>query len=101
MIAALAGLTGLIAICLLGAVALLGWGGALSGRTRLGLLMILAGLCWAAPARFLAEPPGLGDVLFLAGIILYVVDQYGLQVFRALDRLDGRQDGRIFGKKGG
>lgn len=76
-------------------VALLGWGGEVGAVQRFGLCAIAAGLAWAGPARALGVEPGLGDLLFLAGLLAYLLSRYGLPIFRRLDRLDGRADGRI------
>lgn len=95
MIALAAAGVGAVVIALLLVVAVVGWTGPVSRVERAGLLVTVAGLCWAGPARYLGEPPGLGDILFLVGLALLVWARHGAAVFGALDRLDGAADGRI------
>lgn len=95
MIALLSVAIGAGVIGLLATVALLGWGGPLPRLQRAGLLMILAGLVWAAIPRFLGQPPGLGDILMMLGLGLYVWAQYRAALLDAADRLDGVVDGKI------
>lgn len=79
------------------AVALLGWAGRLSRLERIGLCVLAAGLLWAGPTRFLAKPgPGLGDLLFLAGIGTLLVSIYGRALIAHIEGMDGRQDGRLW-----
>lgn len=76
-------------------VALLGWGGKVGRTQRYALCTIAAGLAWAGPARALGMAPGPGDLLFLSGLLAYLLATYGPPIFRHMDSLDGRADGRI------
>lgn len=62
---------------------------------RVGLTMMAAGLLWAGPARALGRPAGLGDVLFLSGLLVLLLSLYGAALMRGADMVDGRADGRI------
>ena len=95
MIAALCAIVGGLVIALLFAVALVGWGGPLPRLQRWALLMLLAGLVWAAPSRWLGLPPGLGDLMMLTGLLLYIGSQYGAALRIKVDALDGMVDGRF------
>jgi len=77
MIAHLCAIVGGAVIMLLLAVALVGWGGPLPRLQRWALLMVLAGLVWASPSRWLSLPPGKGDLMMLTGLLLYISSQYG------------------------
>lgn len=78
------------------AVALLGCAGHLAPGTRLALCALAAGLVWAGPGRFQADPgPGLGDLLFLAGVAGVLACVYGRALLRRVDALDGHADGQL------
>lgn len=62
---------------------------------RIGLTMMASGLLWAAPARMLGGSPGLGDAVFLTGLLVLLLALYGPRLVRGLDTLDGREDGRL------
>lgn len=62
---------------------------------RLGWCMVAGGLVWAGPARFLGQPAGLGDLLFLAGVLVVLLAVHGAAMLKKADALDGRVDGRI------
>lgn len=76
-------------------VALLGWGGKVGPIQRYALCALAAGLAWAGPARALGMAPGPGDLLFLAGLVVYLLATYGPPIFRHVDALDGNRDGQI------
>ena len=62
---------------------------------RIGLSMMAAGLLWAAPARMMGGAPGLGDLVFLLGLLILLLALYGGPLARRADALDGRIDGRL------
>jgi hypothetical protein len=62
---------------------------------RVGLSMMAAGLLWAAPARMLGGSPGLGDLIFLLGLLVLLAALYGARLVRGLDAVDGHVDGRL------
>lgn len=62
---------------------------------RGGLSLAAGGLVWAGVPRLMGDPPGLGDLLFLGGLLLYFGRTYGGHAFRNLDSLDGALDGRL------
>jgi len=62
---------------------------------RLSLCMMAGGLLWAAPARLLGYPPGLGDLMFLGGLSALLLRLYGAGIWAALDGLDGELDGLV------
>lgn len=72
-----------------------GWAGRLTRVVRLALCLMGAGLAWAGPARFLGYGPGLGDLIFIAGVGLHLAALYGPALWRRADGLDGAVDGRI------
>lgn len=84
-----------VVVLMIAAVALLGWGGVLSQAQRLGLAGIAAGIAWAGPGRALGRGPGLGDLLMLLGLVVYLAATYGPALFHKADSLDGVTDGRI------
>lgn len=77
-------------------VALCGWAGKVSRPQRVGLCLIAAGLVWAGPGRLQGQPPGLGDLAMLLGILVYGLSVYGRQLREHVDELDGRRDGRLW-----
>lgn len=91
----LAAVIAIAVVSLVVLVAILGWGGAVSQPQRIGLCAMAAGLLWAGPARALGMGVGLGDVLFLAGLLGYLVATYGKALFSHIDGLDGQRDGKI------
>lgn len=94
MIALLSGVVaGLIAMVVV--VLMIGWGGRLTCAQRVGLCTMTAGLVWAGPSRFLGHPPGLGDLVFVSGILISLVATHGRAIWRTADGLDGVLDGRI------
>lgn len=62
---------------------------------RVGLSMMAGGLLWAAPSRMLGGSPGLGDLIFLLGLLVLLLALYGGHLVRRVDGLDGRHDGRL------
>lgn len=62
---------------------------------RVGLTLMAAGLLWAAPARMLGGAPGLGDAIFLLGLLILLLALYGARLIRGVDALDGHVDGRL------
>lgn len=84
-----------VVVALVCAVALAGWGGTIRKSQKIGLCTSAAGLLWAAPSHVLGRPPGLADVLFLAGALVCLVSHYGRAVFNHVDELDGVRDGRV------
>lgn len=62
---------------------------------RIGLSMMAAGLLWAAPARMMGGSPGLGDLVFLLGLLVLLLALYGRQLGRRVDAIDGHIDGRL------
>lgn len=95
MIAFLCAIVGGLVIGLLFTVGLLGWGGSLPRIQRQALVLVLAGLVWAAPSRWLGLPPGPGDLIMLVGLLLYIGSQYGAALRIKVDALDGMVDGRF------
>lgn len=97
MIAVICAVLGFAIILTVAAVAVLGWAGRLTRLERVGLCVLAAGLVWAGPGRFLSTPgPGLGDLLFLAGIATVLASIYGRALVAHIEGLDGRQDGRLW-----
>ena len=97
MIAVICAVLGFAIILTVAAVAVLGWAGRLTRLERVGLCVLAAGLVWAGPGRFLSTPgPGLGDLLFLAGIGTLLVSIYGRALIAHIEGMDGRQDGRLW-----
>jgi hypothetical protein len=74
---------------------MIGWGTRMSLGQRIGLCAMAAGLAWSGPARFLGYEPGLADLMFLAGILINLCATHGASLLRAIDRLDGQEDGRL------
>lgn len=95
MVSLISALLALAILCLVTAVALLGWGGRVTTVQRFALCAIAAGLAWAGPARMLGGKPALGDLLFLAGLLLYLAATYAPPLWRHVDGLDGQVDGRV------
>lgn len=62
---------------------------------RLGLSMMAGGLLWAGPQRMLGGSPGMGDLVFLLGLLILLLTLYGGQLSRRVDAVDGRMDGRL------
>lgn len=85
----------LVIVCLL----LLGWGGLLTLMQRIGIAAFAAGLVLAAIPRFQGKPPGWGDFIFLAGLVLYFGTTYAPKIWTRVDGLDGKIDGRIGGPR--
>ena len=75
--------------------ALIGWGERVTRWQRNGLLLMSAGLIWAAPARFWGYDAGLPDLMFLAGLALYLVARHAKHILHRADALDGIEDGRV------
>lgn len=98
MIMILAAILGGIVVLIIALVALFGWGGLLTLPQRLGLAAIAAGIVWAGPGRALGREPGLGDALWLLGLLVYLVLTYGPKLFERADGLDGAVDGRLAGR---
>lgn len=84
---------GLVAIVMLSAV--LGWGGPMTTAQRLGLCATAAGLVGAGIGRAMQGPVGWFDVLFLAGLVLYLGATYGRAIRARADAADGAPDGHI------
>ena len=95
MIALICAAIALLIVTGLGLIVFFGWGGAMMRLERYSLAGIAAGIAWAGVPRFLGRPPGLGDLLLLASLAAYFVARYGPELVRHLDRIDGRQDGRL------
>ena len=81
----------LVVLCLL----LLGWGGLLTLMQRIGIAGFAAGFVLAAIPRFQGRPPGWGDFIMLAGLVLYFGTTYAPKIIQHVDGLDGQVDGRI------
>lgn len=62
---------------------------------RLGWCLTAAGLIWAGPARFLGQPAGIADLLFLLGVLVVLLSLHGGAMLKKADALDGRMDGRL------
>lgn len=62
---------------------------------KLGWFLAAGGLAWAGPARFLGHPAGLGDLLFVAGVLIVLLSLHGGAMLKKADALDGRVDGRL------
>lgn len=75
--------------------AVVGWGGPMTTLQRLGLCGMAAGLVGAGMDRVLQQPVGWFDVLFLAGLGLYLARTYGPAILKRADALDGAVDGRL------
>jgi len=91
MLSLLAAVLLLTVLCLL----LLGWGGLLSLRQRIGIALFAAGFVLAAIPRFQGRPPGWGDFIMLAGLLLYFGTTYAPKIIRHVDGLDGTVDGQF------
>ncbi len=48
---------------------------------RLGLVMSAAGLMWAGPSRF-QQGVGLGDLLFVTGLAVFLTALYGPKIIK-------------------
>lgn len=81
-------------IAVVGAL-LIGWGGAFSQLQRLGLAMSASGVVWAGVPRLMGDPPGVGDLMFLAGLLIFLGRTYGPAILKSLDALDGKPDGHF------
>lgn len=81
----------LVVLCLL----LLGWGGLLTLLQRVGIATFACGFVLAAIPRFLGRPPGWGDFIMLAGLVLYFGTTYAPKIIQHVDGLDGIVDGRL------
>lgn len=73
----------------------IGWGARVTRCQRLGLCVMAGGLVWAAPARLFGAAPGLPDLMFLAGLALYLAARHGKHILSRVDRLGGVESGRI------
>ena len=87
----------IVAAGVVGAVVLLvlGWGGRLSTWERAGLCAIAGGLAWAGPQRAHGPPLGLGDLLMIVGVAVYLGAVYGRALMTHADKLDGTEDGKV------
>lgn len=81
-------------IAVVGAL-LIGWGGAFSQLQRVGLAMSASGVVLAGVPRLMGHPPGLGDLMFLVGLVTFLGRTYGPAILKSLDALDGKSDGRL------
>lgn len=81
-------------IAVVGAL-LIGWGGAFSQLQRLGLAMSASGVVWAGVPRLMGQPPGIGDLMFLVGLLTFLGRTYGPAILKSLDAMDGKSDGRF------
>lgn len=88
---------GVVAIVALAAV--LGWGGPMTRAQRMGLCGMAAGLVGAGLGRAGQAPVGWFDVMFLAGLALYLGAAYLPAIWRRADGADGVEDGRIGGAR--
>lgn len=79
---------------------LIGWGGVFSQMQRVGLALSASGVIMAGVPRFLGQPPGLGDLMFLAGLVTFLGRTYGPSIFHNLDGLDGVFDRKLTLRKG-
>lgn len=75
--------------------ALMGWAGRLKRSQRISLCAMAAGLLWAGPARFLGYAPGIGDLMFVFGLLGHLWDVYGPALLIKADSLDGQVDGKL------
>ena len=75
-------------------VTLLDWAAATRGE-RMAMSWIAGGLIWAAPSRLHAGGVGLGDLIFLAGVLALIVVTYTRRILRHVDELDGKLDGQV------
>ncbi|MDP2214991.1 hypothetical protein [Phenylobacterium sp.] len=81
-------------VCIFVLVTILDWAEATLGE-RLAMGVIAGGLIWAAPGRLGAGGVGLGDVIFLAGVLALIVITYTRRILEHADELDGRADGKV------
>lgn len=88
-------LTGVAVVAMVTAAGLLGWAGHIGRWQRIGLSLMAGGLAWGGIGRSLGKPPGVGDLLFLAGLGLYLWLAHGRAIKQTVDGLDGAVDGRI------
>lgn len=77
-------------------VALLDWASAPRGE-RIALCAIASGLVMAAPSRLSAGYVGLGDLVFLAGVLALVVLTYGRRIEQRARSIDA---GFLGGERG-
>lgn len=91
LLCALAALAYLIVVACL----LVGWGGAFSQVQRAGLALSASGVVLAGIPRMMGQPPGVGDLMFLAGLVTFLARTYGPAIFHNLDGLDGVFDGKV------
>lgn len=76
-------LTAIVALALIGSlvvVAVLGWGGSLPKWERAGLCVATSGLVMAIPGRFYGFAPGIADLMFMSGLLLYVVARFARRI---------------------
>lgn len=92
---ALSLIAGLAVVGMVVLTAVLGWGGAVSRWRRIGLCLTGAGLVLAGPGRLLGYDPGVGDLIFLSGLVIHLTALYGHAWWRKIDGLDGAVDGRV------
>lgn len=81
-------------IAVVGAL-LIGWGGAFSQLQRVGLAMSASGVVLAGVPRLMGQPPGIGDLMFLVGLLTFLGRTYGPAIFHNIDGLDGVFDRKL------
>lgn len=67
---------------------LLGWAGEVPLAKRIGLVMLLGGMIWAAPVRYFAGGIGAGDLMFLSGILTSLLAQHGRDLIDRAQRIE-------------
>lgn len=85
----------LIIVSMIVAAVLFDLVGHLSPGLRVSMMVLAAGLVWGGIDRFRQAPVGIGDLMFLAGVAGVLAFAWAGQWRAALDRLDGRPDGRL------
>lgn len=96
-----AGLAGAAVVGIIVLAAVFGWGGQIGLVQRIGLCAAGAGLVGAGASRVLQGPVGWFDVLFLAGLALYLARTYGPAILKRADACDGAVDGHVRWPLGG
>lgn len=81
-------------VCIFVLVTILDWATSTMGE-RLAMGVIAGGLIWAAPGRLHAGGVGLGDVIFLAGVLALIIVTYTRRILEHADQMDGQADGKL------
>lgn len=95
VVALICAVLALVIVAMIVAAVLFDLVGHLSPGLRWSMTILGGGLVWGGIDRFRQAPVGIGDLMFLAGVAGVLAFSWAGQWRAALDRLDGRQDGRF------